>query len=79
MLKKHTTPDIDECIKMKEKYESLKVRAEAAALKTAAKRQKLREINERREAALLRVNNQRQRQATIKERLQAKLRMRQEE
>ena len=64
---------------MKEKYESLKERAEAAALKTAQKREQLRQLNERREAALLRVNNQRQRQATIKGRLQAKLKMRREE
>ena len=56
-----------------------KIRAEAAALKTAEKRQKLCEINQRREETLNRINNQRQRQATIKERLQAKLKKRSEQ
>ena len=63
---------------MEEKYVQLKIRAEAAALKTAVKRQELRDLNERREAVLNRINSQRQRQATIKERLQAKLKKRNE-
>ena len=79
MSLKYSAPDIDECVKMEEKYEQLKIRAEAAALKTAEKRQKLREINQRREETLNRINNQRQRQATIKERLQAKLKKRSEQ
>ena len=79
MSLKYSAPDIDECVKMEEKYEQLKIRAEAAALKTAEKRQKLREVNQRRQEILNRTTNQRQRQATIKGRLQAKLRMRQEE
>ena len=63
---------------MEEKYTQLKIRAEAAALKMAEKRQQLREMNERREVVLNRINNQRQRQSTIKERLQAKLKKRNE-
>ena len=79
MSLKYSAPDMDECVKMEEKYEQLKIRAEAAALKTAEKCQKLREINQRREETLNRINNQRQRQTTIKERLQAKLKKRSEQ
>ena len=79
MSLKYSAPDVDECVKMEEKYEQLKIRAEAVALKTAEKRQKLREINQRREETLNRINNQRQRQATIKERFQAKLKKRSEQ
>ena len=79
MSLKYSAPDVDECVKMEEKYEQLKIRAEAVALKTAEKRQKLREINQRRDETLNRINNQRQRQTTIKERLQAKLKKRSEQ